>query len=89
MGKTHEAQPAQAELLTTDKEDSDDVRNLDRRDNPAQRWLRGSKGETSVRSSSRLAESAAIQAIVLPSEVASVFTLIERARYSYGKGRHK
>ena len=83
MGKTHEAQPAQAELLTTDKEDSDDVRNLDRRDNPAQRWLRGSKGEASVRSSPRLAESAAIQAIVLLSEVASVFTLIERARQSY------
>ena len=70
MGKTHEAQPAmQAELLTTDKEDSDDVRNLDRRDNPAQRWLRGSKGEASVRSSPRLAESAAIRAIVLLSEV--------------------
>ena len=57
---------------------SDDVRNLDRRDNPAQRWLRSSKGDASVRSSPRLAESAAVRAIVLLGEVASVFSLIER-----------
>ena len=78
MGKTHEAQPAQAELLTTDKEDSDDVRNLDRRDNPAQRWLRSSKGDPSVRPSPRLAESAAIRTIVLLGEVTSVFSPVER-----------
>ena len=70
----------QAEFLTTDKEDSDDVRNLDRRDNPAQRWLRGSKGEASVRSSPRLAESAAIRAIVLLGEVPAFSHLIERRK---------
>ena len=83
MGKTHEAQSphaARTELFDNEmRRTSDDVRNLDRRDNPAQRWLRSSKGDASVRSSPRLAESAAIRAIVLLGEAASVFSLIETA----------
>ena len=62
---------------------SDDIRNLDKRGNPAQRWLRRSKGDASMRSSPRLAESTAVRAIVLLGEAASFFSLIEMATNSH------
>ena len=54
---------------------SDDVRNLDKRGNPVLRWLRSSKGDASVRSSPRLAESTTVRAIVLLSEVAGTIVV--------------